>query len=125
MTFQKSSTDRHRVCTTVLKVGYCVVLAFLFSNFFINKISQGRKSVCEKNAYLGKFNFSWRIQKSSHDFDFFNLPGIKSRPCENYLAEFRTSALLKPLKINCLHSKKKQMVKLTEIHKRNYHIISI
>ena len=37
---------------------------------------------------------------------FFNLPGIKSRSCENYLAEFCTSALLKPLKINPLHSKK-------------------
>ena len=33
-------------------------------------------------------------------------PLLKSRPCENFLADFCTSALLKALKINLLYSKK-------------------
>ena len=36
----------------------------------------------------------------------FSTTIVKSRPCENSLADFCTSALFKALKINLLYSKK-------------------
>ena len=52
-----------------------------------------------------------------------------SRPCENSFADFCTSAILKALKINLLYSKKKQMVKFSEVLKcksppENIYIVS-
>ena len=35
-----------------------MVLVFSISNFFINKNSQGGKSVCEKSIFFYKFSFS-------------------------------------------------------------------
>ena len=43
---------------SVLKVVYKLGLVFSNSNFFINKSSQERKSVCEKNTFFCKFSFS-------------------------------------------------------------------
>ena len=98
---------------------------FSISNFFINKISQGRKSVHEKKIPTwANSTLAGGSKRAPMILIFFNLPGIKSRSCENYLAEFCTSALLKPLKINRLHSKK-QMVKLTNPQEKLSHNLDL
>ena len=48
-----------RLCYSVLKVVHQVGLVFSNSNFFINKSSQGRKSVHEKSTHYCKFGFAW------------------------------------------------------------------
>ena len=59
----------------------------------------------------------------------YHHAGLRSGPFENSLAVFCTSALLEALKINLFYSKKKQMVKLSEVQKcksplENFHMVS-
>ena len=43
---------------STFKTDNIVVLVFLISSFYIDKMFQLRKSIREKNAYLGKLGFS-------------------------------------------------------------------
>ena len=52
---------------SVLKVQYLVGFVFSKSNFFINKISQGRKSVREKSTFSCKFSFNM------HTFEYHSF----------------------------------------------------
>ena len=61
---------------------------------------------------------SYKLSRCVQEKIKINIVQLKSRPCENYLVDFCTSAFLTTQKMNLLYSKKSmQMVKLSEEQK--------